>query len=458
MPDGMGPDFLSRSMFFREAEAGPTQQQLATMTAPFGGSPEQALAFMQSPEMQAQMQRYGVHFDPSQIRQSPFLPNQFMHGHPMLGGLMNQALASAASTPEAPLVSGAGSGISRMAQGVYGGQDLLRQHQVRQMMAPMQAIGMQLPLMEEQRRRELLDALKQDMDRRRGMEEQLLPDKMSIQQQLAEVQRMRAEAAQQQAEAAMQRAQQPKVVPGMGFLYPGGGLQTSHPAGMPAELGGQVSRGGPQFQPFDQGTIDQYIKTQQAIHPERKSAADWKQALMDENVPEREAEYYAARAVEAQGKGAEAQAKAKATGSAGSWNPKAATSLENQKESMKQAIDKEFDPIRTKYKDAAEWQKQDPNTYNAYMSRLQNLEDDYTERGRGMGGTYQGYEYPGMHSRLPHQNVFSGGVVSPGAGAGGPAAGAGAGQPSASGLAPGYEFNEQGIPVRVQPQQGAPRQ
>lgn len=175
MPDGYGPDFLSRSMFFREAEAGPSQQELATMTAPFMGSPEQARALYQSPEVQARLQHFGLGgFSPDMIRQSPFLPNQLMQGHPLLGGMLNRAMANAAATPEAPLVSGAGSGISRAMQGMYGGPELLRQYQVRQLMAPFQAMGMQLPIMAEQRRQELLQALEQDMQKRQAMEQQQL--------------------------------------------------------------------------------------------------------------------------------------------------------------------------------------------------------------------------------------------------------------------------------------------
>src|SRR5258708_2353060 len=99
-----GPDFLTRSMFFREAEQGPTQQELATMTAPFGGSAEQAMQFLQTPGVREHLQRMGMGgFDPNQIRQSPFLPNQFMQGHPMLGHMLSNAMANAAATPEAPL-------------------------------------------------------------------------------------------------------------------------------------------------------------------------------------------------------------------------------------------------------------------------------------------------------------------------------------------------------------------
>lgn len=167
MPDSFGPEYMMRNMFFREAEQGPSAQELATMTAPFMGSPEQARALYQSPEVQARLAHFGLGgFDPNQIRQSPFLPNRVMQGHPLLGGALTGAMANVAATPEAPLVSGAGSGMSRAAQGMYGGPELLRQYQVRQLMAPFQAMGMQLPIMAEQRRQQLLGDIEEYMKAR----------------------------------------------------------------------------------------------------------------------------------------------------------------------------------------------------------------------------------------------------------------------------------------------------
>lgn len=143
----------------------PTQAQ-GLSSPQFGGSPEQLMGMLQSPHVQDQLQKWGLHFDPSQMRQSPFLPNQFMQHHPLLGGMLNQGMANVAATPEAPAVSGAGSGMTRAMQGMMGGPEMLRQYQVRQMLAPFQAAGMQMPMQEFQRKQELLQLLtKMEQDR-----------------------------------------------------------------------------------------------------------------------------------------------------------------------------------------------------------------------------------------------------------------------------------------------------
>lgn len=248
---GYGPDFLTKSMFFREAEQGPSQQELATMTAPFQGNPQQALAFMQSPGMQQQLQHFGMHFDPSQVRQSPFLPNQFMQQHPMLGGGISQALANVASTPEAPLVSGAGSGMSRAAQGMYGGNDLMRQFQVRQMMAPMQAMGMQLPMMAEQRRQSLLQALMEDMQQRRAAEEQHLQQKTGADKIRDDIYAPPLAPGYFQ----MQKPQQSQLMmPGAGLTGQGGPGPT---------MQGPMTPGGPQFHPYDLTQVHQLTQARQ---------------------------------------------------------------------------------------------------------------------------------------------------------------------------------------------------
>jgi hypothetical protein len=408
-------------MFFREAEQGPSQQELATMTAPFGGSVEQARALMTSPAMQQHLQQYGIHFDPNQVRRSPFLPNAFMGSHPLLGGALSNAMANAAATPEAPLVSGAGSGISRAMQGMYGGPELQRQYQVRQIMAPFQAMGMQLPVRAEERRQQLLESIQQDLASRRGIEAKMLPEQLEIKRQMAEAAAARAEAAGNVAQAQMIRAQAqaeydhaksllaqtPTPTP-YGLRIPGAGLQITHPEGMPAELGGQVSTGGPRFEPYGPDVIANLV----AAHPERKSLADWREALLKEGYAKDEVELLAAKAMEAQGKGAEARAKAAGgAGAKGGWTPKESSKLEGTKAREQQAIEKEYAPIKEKYKDNAEWQQKDPNSFNNYMSRLQHLEDQYTEAGRALGGTYPGYTYPGMRSSVAPQNPF----VSPGA-------------------------------------------
>lgn len=446
---GMGPDILLRNMFLHEAQQSPTSQELATMTAPFGGSPQQALAFMQSPAMQKELGNYGIHFDPSQVRQSPFFPNAFMGGHPGVGGALTGAFANAAATPEAPLVSGAGSGISRAAQGFLGGPELLRQYQVRQLMAPFQAMGMQLPVRAEERRQQLLQSIQEDMARRGKLEEQIQPELAESRRLKEEAELAQKQAALTTAEANMQKANTPKYLPGMGFLYPGGGLQTTQPAGMPAELGGQISQGGPHFEPLPQASIDQYVKTQQAIHPERQSAADWKKALIDEGVPEKEAEYYAARAVEARGKGAEAASKAAGGGSM-KYDQKGMERVEDEKKKAYGKLEEYIRYYNSPHDpngklDDKQWEAQRQEWLKTVPQQKQQIEDDYAYALRTAGGrTGDAYQYPGgPKSTVPHQNPFITPQAAPGGGA--PTTSA----PGGGGLPPGYQFNEQGIPVPI---------
>jgi hypothetical protein len=307
MADGMGPDFLTRSMFFREAEAGPTQQDLATMMAPFQGSPEQAMSFLQSPGVQEHLQKMGINFNPSQIRQSPFLPNQFMQAHPQIGGALSNAMANAAATPAAPLVSGAGSGITRAMQGMYGGPELQRQYQVRQLMAPFQAMGMQMPVMAEERRQQLLGALMQDMQNHQGLSQQ-------------DEDRKRAAdlAKSQQANEHLLATRPYTDASGKTWTYQEPqGQQPPHPeAGpwggtVPSGIGPVMSPGAPPqpggFQPApsqQQPSPEDIIKYMQATHPERQSLADYRQALVEAGFPQEQAEFYASRAYEARQKGA----------------------------------------------------------------------------------------------------------------------------------------------------------
>ncbi len=72
------------------------------------------------------------------IRQSPLFSNQFMDAHPRLGGMLNNALVSAALTPEARGPEGAGGGISRALQGVLGVQPYMTQFQHQQEMYPVE--------------------------------------------------------------------------------------------------------------------------------------------------------------------------------------------------------------------------------------------------------------------------------------------------------------------------------
>lgn len=182
MPDGysgnMGPDWLTRTHFMSEIEQQPNAQQMGSMYAPFGGSPEQAQQLLNSPGLHQALQQFGLGNMQQGIRQSPFFSNQMMQQHPHMMGGLNNAFANAAMTPEAPLVSGAGSGISRAFQGMAGGPEMQRQYQLRQMMAPMQAMGMMMPAQAEQRRWELLKALEGDLGHKQDLAEQNMPGNM----------------------------------------------------------------------------------------------------------------------------------------------------------------------------------------------------------------------------------------------------------------------------------------
>jgi hypothetical protein len=160
MANEFGPNLLGMLPYrmFGEVDS-PTNAQ-GMMAPNFGGSAQQAGSFMQSPGMQHQMQQFGMQQqDPSQLRQSPFLPNQFMQQHPRFGGAMTGALANVAATPNPQLVQGFGAGMNQMAQGMGGGPEMLRQYQIRQMMAPLMAQGMMMPAMEMERKQQLLQMM-----------------------------------------------------------------------------------------------------------------------------------------------------------------------------------------------------------------------------------------------------------------------------------------------------------
>lgn len=137
----------------------PTNAQ-GMQNAQFGGSPQALQQLLMSPGMQHQMQQFGMDgYDGSQIRQSPFFPNPFMQHHPQFGGMLTGMMANAAATPEAPMISGAGSGISRAMQGMMGGPEMLRQYQVKQMMAPFGLQGAMMPAREMERKESMLQTL-----------------------------------------------------------------------------------------------------------------------------------------------------------------------------------------------------------------------------------------------------------------------------------------------------------
>jgi hypothetical protein len=157
---------LSRLMGEVEQTPGQGPQQAGMANPMFGGNPQQLMGILQNPQVQQQLQQLGIHFDPSQIKQSPFFSPGFSQAHPGLSGGITGAIMGAAGTPEAPLVSGAGSGISRAMQGVLGAPEMQRQYQTRQMMAPFQAAGAIIPAEQFAKSQQLLQLLqKMEQDR-----------------------------------------------------------------------------------------------------------------------------------------------------------------------------------------------------------------------------------------------------------------------------------------------------
>lgn len=137
----------------------PTNTQ-GMQNAQFGGSPQALQQLLMSPGMQHQMNMFGMGgYDGSQIKQSPFFPNPFMQHHPQFGGALTGMMANGAMTPDAPMVSGAGSGISRAFQGMMGGPEMLRQYQIKQMMAPFGMQAAMMPAREMERKESMLQTL-----------------------------------------------------------------------------------------------------------------------------------------------------------------------------------------------------------------------------------------------------------------------------------------------------------
>lgn len=301
MADGMGgPDFLSRSMFFREAEGQPTQQEVQGMSAPFQGSPEQAMAFLQSPGAQQMLQHFGLSgFDPSQIRQSPFLPNGLMQNHPMLGHALSNAMSNAAMTPAAPLVSGAGSGISRAMQGMMGGNEMQRQYQVRQLMAPFQAMGMQMPAMAEQRRQELLQSLQQDMLNRQNLNAEDEERRRLADQQKYINQTQRIEATRPFTDAAGHTQTYQGATPQQPAVQ---GVQQGLPGSLPTQ--GMIAPGlpaqGEGWRPADSQPSTQDVQAyNNAKNPQNKAKADLTEAMIGAGIPQAQAEWFMGRAAQA---------------------------------------------------------------------------------------------------------------------------------------------------------------
>lgn len=228
-----------------------------------GATPEQIQAFFQSPQVQQQFGQFGI--DPQAFlqhtRQSPFFPNSFMQSHPGLGQGLSQAMANVAATPEAPLVSGPGSGMSRAMQGMMGGNELLRHYQLQQMLAPMGALGSMMPAYGEQRRQ-------------------------AIEQQLVESERQRQELLAKQGPQIKGEIVTPPGAPGYftpsqphPLMIPGAGgqgMQASQvPGGLPmpggagsfaGSMGAMAPGGQPEYHPYDPQQVQAYYDARQ--HPQ----------------------------------------------------------------------------------------------------------------------------------------------------------------------------------------------
>jgi len=156
--------------------------------------------------------------------------------------------------------------MTRAAQGMYGGPEMLRQYQVRQLMAPFQAMGMQMPIMAEQRRQELLQALERDMEMRRQFE---------AQQAQSKAEQIRSQIyAPPGAPGYWQ--QQPATPPSLGGqIQPQGPLDRAIAPALFSGMGGfQAQQPGvpehAQFMPYPPEILQQWA---QAAHPERAAGA-----------------------------------------------------------------------------------------------------------------------------------------------------------------------------------------
>src|SRR6267378_137149 len=298
MPDGnFASSYLPAfSRLMGEVEQ-PTNTQ-SMMNPQFGGSPEQLQGILQHPQVQALMGQLGIHFDPSQIRQSPFLPQGFMQHHPMMGGALTSAMANVAATPEAPLVSGAGSGMSRAMQGMMGGPEMLRQYQVRQMLAPMQAMGSMIPGQEFQRKQQLMELLtKMEQDRleqaKASLAEKTQFDLAKKQQQDAHILATRPFVdAGGYTQTFQEPAGQQPPAPEPGRWGGTFGVSPLMAPGMPPQPGGF-------HRAQDQPTAEEQQAFIDRTHPERGAKRDQVQADIDAGLPDARADYYHGRGEQA---------------------------------------------------------------------------------------------------------------------------------------------------------------
>lgn len=373
---GYGQYLPALSHLLGEVES-PTQTN--QMQSPqFGGQPGQLGSILGSPHVQQLLQQFGINFDPNQIRQSPFFPNHFMQQHPHLGAGLSAGMANAAATPEAPLVSGAGSGITRAMQGMMGGPELQRQYQIRQMMAPFQAMGAQIPGEEFGRKQQLLDLLtKMEQDRQQmGQAAQ----QHAFQQPQETPYGLIMPGAQTPVPPEMQ-GQSPRSAglgtqPLMGNMFPGQGLQQFQ------------QQGPPNFQPYDPKMLQQQTNAQ---HPERQATADLKEAQAGTEPSKQDLNK--AKAGEARKKG-DAAGKTAKSGDAAKWSK------------QYNDIEKQFSTTK-KQLDAALAAKQiDQNQYNSMLS------DATAAREESKSNTDKARGDPGASGREMQRR---GGLISPNA-------------------------------------------
>jgi hypothetical protein len=456
MADGYASQFLpALSRLMGEVEQ-PTNTQGA-MNPQFGGSPEQLMGILQHPQVQGLMSHLGIHFDPSQMRQSPFLPNRLMQGHPLLGGMLNSAMANVAATPEAPLVSGAGSGMTRAMQGMQGGPEMLRQYQVRQMLSPMQAMGSMIPGQEFQRKEQLmtlLEKMEQDRAAQAAKSEQF--------REGTDVNKIQG------------KIYSPPGVPGYFTMGQPHQAQINAPGmqGGMSNIMGPMLPGGPQYHPYDPEQERKFIEAQ---HPERAGQAGLAGARQAEQEQETEAGMPGAKV------GAEGALAGQRTSAAELNRARVPTEGAKQDELKARGERERAQAAQPGGRYAAARQEQYAKQYNdaekhaqdeiAKIQQLVASKAISKELGDQQIQMYQNWlatqkENVDRQMGKPGQSAREAGravpkTVAPGASAGtGQAGGAGSQKSEgtatppigAGGLPAGYVFNEQGIPVRA-PQQ-----
>lgn len=449
------------------------QQAVAGMLG--GATPEQIGAFFQSPQVQQQFKSFGV--DPQallqHVRQSPFFSQGFMQAHPQLGGALSRAFANVASTPEAPLVSGAGSGMTRAMQGAFGGPEMLRQYQLHQMMAPLGAIAGMMPTYGEERRRAIEQAIVDETKERM----QALPMQQQMQQELADIKRG-------QEQAQFNRSIEPQVhqgpygittnqyQPGQGqgmepgqagllmeqqggrltpgFTPPPTGssaaptiqqFQTPGYALAPASMGGWNTS----FQPYDPNIVSDITQSKEtpAQRAQREGAGRLSSAKGAEQEGETTAGMPGARVGEQRAKSEQERATAqwRKSGNAPGGHyaqdrddrfAKQYNDAERHAQDMKTAIDAQ---VAAKTMSAQEGERQKQIWDHWLVTQKSNIDNARSKPGESARGK--------QTTDLPNQ-VAPNAPNTPGRTqqGGAPAAGAG-------GLPAGYEFNQQGIPVPI---------